>query len=89
MLGMKGLDKGGKISRDESYARVPTLEFALAYEAIYGKPVRELFSGLYEKIAPEVSSRAKVLSYRKNGTPDPKRLRALSELALRHKKLVA
>jgi len=37
---MKGLDKGGKVSRDESYSRVPTLEFALAYEAIYGKPNR-------------------------------------------------
>jgi len=72
-----------------SASRVPTLEFALAYEAIYGKPVRELFAGLYEQIAPEVSARAKILSYRKNGSPDPKRQQALSELALRHKKLVA
>jgi hypothetical protein len=67
------------------YSRVPTLEFALAYEAIYGKPIRELFAGLYEQIAPEVSARAKILSYRKNGSPDPKRLQVLSELALRHK----
>jgi len=88
LLGMKGLDKGGKVSRDESYSRVPTLEFALAYEAIYGKPIRELFAGLYEQIAPEVSARAKTLSYRQNGSPDPKRQQALSELALRHKKLV-
>jgi transcriptional regulator with XRE-family HTH domain len=88
LLGMKGLDKGGKVSRDESYARVPTLEFALAYEAIYGKPIRELFAGLYERIAPEVSARAKILSYRKNGSPDPKRQQVLSELALRYKTLV-
>ena len=88
LLGMKGLDKGGKISRDESYSRVPTLEFALAYEAIYGKPIRELFAGLYEQIAPEVSARAKILSFRQNGSPDPKRQQTLSELALRHKKLV-
>jgi transcriptional regulator with XRE-family HTH domain len=89
LLGMKGMDKGGKVSRDENYSRVPTLEFALAYEAIYGKPVRELFAGLYDEIAHEVSSRAKTLSYRNNGTPDPKRQQALSELALRHKKSVA
>jgi transcriptional regulator with XRE-family HTH domain len=88
LLGMKGLDKGGKVSRDESYSRVPTLEFALAYEAIYGKPIRELFAGLYEQIAPEVSARAKILSYRENGSPDPKRQQALLELALRHRKLV-
>lgn len=88
LLGIKGLDKGGKVSRDESYSRVPTLEFALAYEAMYGKPVRELFAGLYEQIAPEVSSRAKILSYKNNGSPDPKRQQALSELALRYKKLV-
>jgi transcriptional regulator with XRE-family HTH domain len=83
LLGMKGLDKGGKVSRDENYSRVPTLEAALAYEAIYGKPIRELFAGLYEQIAPGISSRAKTLSYKKNEKPDPKRQQALSELALR------
>jgi transcriptional regulator with XRE-family HTH domain len=89
LLGVKGMDRGGKVSRDENYSRIPTLETALAYEAMYGKPVRELFAGLYEQIAPEVSSRAKTLSYRINGMPDPKRQQALSELALRHRKLVA
>jgi transcriptional regulator with XRE-family HTH domain len=88
LLGMKGMDKENKVSRDENNLRIPTLEFALAYEAIYGKPIRELFAGLYEQIAPEVSARAKILSYRKNETPDPKRQQALSELALRHKKLI-
>jgi transcriptional regulator with XRE-family HTH domain len=84
LLGIKGMDKGGKVSRDENHARTPTLETALAYEAIYGKPIRELFAGLYEQIERDVSSRAKLLSYRKNETPDPKRQQALSELALRY-----
>jgi transcriptional regulator with XRE-family HTH domain len=88
LLGMKGMDKENKVSRDENNLRIPTLEFALAYEAIYGKPIRELFAGLYEQIAQDVSSRAKILSYWKKRTPDPKRQQALSELALRHKKLV-
>jgi transcriptional regulator with XRE-family HTH domain len=84
LLGMKGMDKGGKVSRDENYSRIPTLEFALAYEAIYGKPIRELFAGLYEQIAQDVSSRAKILSYWKKEKPDPKRSHALSEIILRH-----
>jgi len=86
LLGIKGMDKGGKVSRDENRARIPTLETALAYEAIYGKPTRELFAGLYDQAARDVSSRAKILSYRKNVTPDPKRQQALSELALRYSK---
>jgi transcriptional regulator with XRE-family HTH domain len=89
LLGLKGMDKGGKVSRDENYSRIPTLETALAYEAIYGKPVRELFAGLYEQIVGEVSARGKILSYRKSETPDPKKQQALSELALRHYKPVA
>lgn len=89
LLGLNGLDKGGKVSRDENYSRVPTLEYALAYEAIYGKPIRELFAGLYEEVAQKVSSRAKILSHRKHGTPDPKRQQALSDLALRLTKLTA
>src|ERR1700733_11203080 len=87
LLGVNGLDKGGKVSRDENYLRTPTLETALAYEAIYGKPIRELFAGLYEQIAEDVSARAKILSYRKHGTPDPKKQQALPELALRYSKL--
>jgi transcriptional regulator with XRE-family HTH domain len=89
LLGLKGMDKGGKVSRDENYSRIPTLETALAYEAIYGKPIRELFAGLYEQIADEVSSRAKILSYRTSETTDPKKLQALSELALRYSQAAA
>jgi len=80
---MKVADKGGKVSRDEHSARLPTLETALAYEAMYGKPIRELFAGLYEQVAKEVSSRARILTYRKHGTPDPTKQQFLSELALR------
>jgi transcriptional regulator with XRE-family HTH domain len=86
LLGMKGMERGNKVSRDENYSRIPTLETALAYEAIYGKSIRELFAGLYEQIAQEVSSRAKILSYKTSGTPDPKRHKALSDLALRYSK---
>lgn len=86
LLGAKGMDRGGKVSRDENSSRIPTLEAALAYEAMYGIPVRELFAGLYEEVAKEVFSRAKILSYRKSETPDPKKQRFLSELAARNYK---
>jgi len=88
LLGVKGMDRGGKVSRDENYSRIPTLQTALAYEAIYGKPVRELFAGFYEQIAHDVSRRAKLLTYRKHEPPDPKRSQALSGLALRYQKSV-
>lgn len=78
------MDRGGKVSRDENYSRIPTLETALAYEAIYGKPVRELFAGLYEQISRDVSSRAKILTYRKHEPPDLRRNQVLSEIAIRY-----
>jgi len=41
------------------------LSAALAYEVIYGKPIRELFAGLYQEVEQGVAERAKLLSYRK------------------------
>ena len=89
LLGVKGMDRGGKVSRDENSSRTPNLETALAYEAMYGKPIRELFAGLYEQVAQEVFSRAKILSYRKSEIPDPKKQQLLSELAAHNYKPVS
>jgi hypothetical protein len=79
LLGGTGEDKGSKVSRDESFSREPALRAALAYEVIYGKPVRELFAGLYEEIELEVAERAKILSYRK-GKHAPKSQEAIINL---------
>lgn len=80
LLGFKGEDKGIKVCRDEKFAREPSLQMALAYEAIYGRPVRELFAGLYEQIEKEVAERAKVLIYRKERKPNLRRDQALTIL---------
>ncbi len=80
LLGVKGMDKGIKVCRDESLAREPSLQTALAYEAIYGRPVRELFAGLYEQIERDVAERAKVLSYRKDQKPNLKKGTLLASL---------
>lgn len=81
MLGFKGMDKGIKVCRDEKFAREPSLRMALAYEVIYGRPVRELFAGLYEQIKQEVAARAKILTLRIDRKPNSKRLPTLTNLA--------
>lgn len=91
LLGLHGEGKGSKVSRVEHFTRVPTLETALAYEAIYGKPIRELFAGLYEQIEKEVASRAKVLSFRKNWKVGPlteHKRKVLADLAAKQVKTV-
>jgi transcriptional regulator with XRE-family HTH domain len=50
-----------KVSRYERRRRLPPLRMALAYEAILGKPVSELFGGTYEPIRAEAARRAKLL----------------------------
>jgi transcriptional regulator with XRE-family HTH domain len=80
MLGFKGEDKGIKVCRDENFAREPSLQMALAYEAIYGLPIRELFAGLYEQVEKEVAQRAKILTYRKDRESNLKRQQTLANL---------
>ena len=81
LLGLEGMNKGAKECRDEHFARVPSLQDALAYEAIYGRPVRELFAGLYQQAKQEVATRAKILNFRKVRKPNPQKAQALIHLA--------
>jgi transcriptional regulator with XRE-family HTH domain len=55
-----GARSGEKVSRHERFLRVPNLETALAYEAIYKRSISELFPGLYQKVEQEVAVRAKI-----------------------------
>lgn len=50
-----------KVSRYERLRRLPPLRTALAYEAILGKPVSELFSGTARAIHASVERRARQL----------------------------
>lgn len=61
-----GTKSGAKISRYERFDRNPNLETALAFEVIFQRPMRELFSGIYQKVKHEVASRAKTLNDREN-----------------------
>jgi transcriptional regulator with XRE-family HTH domain len=61
-----GTRSGARVCRDERFVREPSLKTALTYEAIFQKPARELFSGLYQQIEQEVAARAKTLANRIN-----------------------
>lgn len=50
---------------------MPPLLTALAYEAIFGKPVAELFGGTYAPIRAEVMRRAKLLAEKLNAGQFP------------------
>ena len=56
-----GTENGTKVCRYEQFVRMPSLETALAYEAIFKKSVSELFPGLYQKAEQKVAARAKTL----------------------------
>ena len=59
-----GAQNGTKVCRYERFVRNPSLESALAYEAIFKRSVSELFPGLYQKAEREVAVRAKSLAER-------------------------
>ena len=81
LLGLNGMNKGNKVCRDETFAREPSLLDALAYEVIYGRPVRELFAGLHQQAQQRVAERAKVLSFRKVRNTDARRQQTIIQLA--------
>lgn len=81
LLGVAG---GDKISRHERRARVPNLETALAYEALFGVPVRELYAGVYQKVERETRRRARALvrklALEAEENPDPALLHKLAHI---------
>jgi transcriptional regulator with XRE-family HTH domain len=61
-----------KACRYEKSVHKPSLETALAYEAIFQRPASELFGGLYQKIEADVAARAKMLASSEDHRPSPK-----------------
>jgi DNA-binding XRE family transcriptional regulator len=78
-------------ARHEGFIRTPSLETALAYEAIYGTPVRELFAGVYVRAEREAMRRARVLRKRAiaRGKRPLGKLKTLGELAPDEKSKIA
>jgi DNA-binding XRE family transcriptional regulator len=59
---------GTKPSRYEHFKRAPSLETALACEALFQTPVRELFAGMYERAERRTVGRARLLRKRLNAS---------------------
>ena len=86
-----GTQSGTRVCRDERFNREPSLKTALAYEAIFRKPVHDLFKGLSKKIEGEIVGRAKTLARRikklKHDRLKARKLKAVEDImaALSHK----
>ena len=79
-----GTRSGGKVCRYERFVRQPSLETALAYEAIFRRSMSELFPGLYQKVERDVAERATILAERKDRNANRqtgRKREALAELA--------
>jgi transcriptional regulator with XRE-family HTH domain len=80
-----GTQSGAKVCRYEQFVRRPSLETALACEAIFKRSVSELFPGLYQKVEQEVAARAKTLvektDRRKPNQQTARKREALADLA--------
>ena len=73
-----GTKAGTHTCRYERGRREPSLEAALALEAIFGVPVGDLFRGRFQKVEAAVKERAELLFQKMEGK---KRKNALSALA--------
>jgi len=57
-----GCKNGSKISRYERFSREPNFRTAMAYAALFNRPLSELFAGSFQKVQQEVSRRARLLA---------------------------
>jgi transcriptional regulator with XRE-family HTH domain len=72
-----------KISQYELALALPSLKTALAYEVIFGTPIRELFAGVYEQIEREVVQQAEELAQKiYTDNPDQVTARKLEHLRI-------
>jgi hypothetical protein len=90
---LMGDGNGAKVCQHECFVREPSLRAILAYEAIYQKPGRDLFVGLYVKIEQEVTSRAATLLSQIEGCKSNQRIqrkrRALANLMVSKPEMLA
>ncbi len=82
-----GAETGESVCRHERFVREPSLAIALAYEAIYQRPVRELFAGLYQEIEKGIATRAQTASDRtclkKTSLHSARKIQTLADMAAR------
>jgi transcriptional regulator with XRE-family HTH domain len=76
-----GCKNGSKVSRYERFTRIPSLETAIAYRAVFNVPVDALFAGIFQKVEKKVMRRARLLARKINAdNPDAVTARKLQAL---------
>lgn len=64
-----GRTSGTTVTRYERFVRVPGLDTALAFQAIYESPVHQLFAGRYHKVERSVDERLWRLAFKLGKCP--------------------
>lgn len=57
-----GTSSGTKVSRYETFARLPSVAGIFGYEIIFNQPAHRLFAGAYQAVHRAIRSRAKRLT---------------------------
>lgn len=79
-MGGSGTGKGSKVSLDENMNRETRLRTAMAYEILYGTPIRALFAGVYDEVQQEVLERAKLMQHKVNVKADAGKLAFVTKI---------
>lgn len=61
MAFLLGAKEGAKVSRYERFARVPNLDTAFAYEAVFRVFASEILGGIYDKVERRTLKRVRIL----------------------------
>src|SRR6201999_2929264 len=75
-----GIQSSENISHHENFQQVPNLHTALAFQAVFGVPVAELFAGIYEQVEKETANRARMLMEKMKDDPLGQAARRKAEL---------
>lgn len=82
VAGLLGGGNGSKVSGYEHFTRTPSLRTALKLQAIFDRPVAELFEGMFNEAETTVTNHAgRLLAGQTARNADSPRARRLSELA--------
>ena len=73
MAFLLGASSGSRVSRYESFKRLPQLNMVMAYLAVHQRSLQDLFAGHYRDVAISVLDRARELRERVKATGNDER----------------
>lgn len=83
MAFLLGASCGSRVSRYETFKRLPHLSMVMAYVAIHQRPLQLLFEGMYVEISNDVLDRVRELRERvSEAGSDPRKVDLLDSMIL-------